>query len=428
VASSVGSNGSSLTLPQIKAPKNGYVYVYVSNQSNNHVYFDDFNVTITQGNIVEENHYYSYGLKIAAISSRKFADSYEGLVKNNYLYQGAYSEMDDDIGWNDFALRNYDPQIGRWVQQDPYQEFSSAYIGMGENPILFVDPKGGEVLPFIKLTTSTLSTTASTAVTMGEVVVKSASKVLPASSKIIKGIRLLDILLNAINTISNNVQTHQVGIQAQQKGIFLSVAGQGDDANYHGNDNNVFKQRADRLAKQPGYAPAEYINNGIKLLNLLKTTTQKHGSIGGMVVFSHGGGDGLFLDENNGFYSERHTYSGENSANVSNLSYAINHNEINFDRYAFIVLAGCNCANPGQVEKVSLAESLAKIAPLIVYGATGAVNEEIIGGKGTGRIKTDGTFIQMQRFVYPVFKNGKFEVENQIIKSDVGNIIDPTKM
>ena len=34
MAATVGSNGSSLTLPNIKAPKNGYVYIYVSNQSN----------------------------------------------------------------------------------------------------------------------------------------------------------------------------------------------------------------------------------------------------------------------------------------------------------------------------------------------------------------------------------------------------------
>lgn len=35
VAASVDSNGSVLTLASIKAPKNGYVYIYISNQSNN---------------------------------------------------------------------------------------------------------------------------------------------------------------------------------------------------------------------------------------------------------------------------------------------------------------------------------------------------------------------------------------------------------
>jgi RHS repeat-associated protein len=64
-------------------------------------------------------------------------------LKNNYLYQGAFAELDDDIGWTDFALRNYDAQIGRWVQQDPYQEYASGYVGMGNDPVNLVDPSGG---------------------------------------------------------------------------------------------------------------------------------------------------------------------------------------------------------------------------------------------------------------------------------------------
>lgn len=145
VASSVGSNGSSLTLANIKAPKNGYAYIYLSNQSNNDVYFDNLLVGVTAGNIIEENHYYSYGLKIATLSSKKLGDSYEGQLKNNYLYQGAYSEMDDDIAWNDFRLRNYDPQIGRWVQMDPFDEFASPYVGMGDDPVNLIDPSGGSI-------------------------------------------------------------------------------------------------------------------------------------------------------------------------------------------------------------------------------------------------------------------------------------------
>jgi RHS repeat-associated protein len=125
VAASVTADGSTLAQSNIAAPKNGYAYVYISNQSNLDVFFDNLKVQVITGNIIEENHYYAYGLKIAGLSSKKLGDSYEGSLKNNYLYQGSYSELDDDIGWNDFALRNYDPQIGRWVQQDPYQEFPS---------------------------------------------------------------------------------------------------------------------------------------------------------------------------------------------------------------------------------------------------------------------------------------------------------------
>ena len=67
-------------------------------------------------------------------------------MKNNYLYQGAFAELDEDIHWTDFPLRNYDAQIGRWVQQDPYQEYASPYIGCGTDPVNLIDPSGGFTL------------------------------------------------------------------------------------------------------------------------------------------------------------------------------------------------------------------------------------------------------------------------------------------
>jgi RHS repeat-associated protein len=145
VAASVTADGSTLAQSNIAAPKNGYAYVYISNQSNLDVFFDNLKVQVVTGNIIEENHYYAYGLKIAGISSKKLGDTYEGTLKNNYLYQGDFSEFDDDIGWNDFELRNYDPQIGRWVQMDPYADYyiSSPYAGMANDPANTVDPSGG---------------------------------------------------------------------------------------------------------------------------------------------------------------------------------------------------------------------------------------------------------------------------------------------
>ncbi len=134
---------AALILTNIKVPKNGYAYVYLSNESAEPVYFDNMQVTHERKQIIEENHYYAYGLKIAAISSRKLGDVAEGSLKNNYLYHGDYSEYDEDIAWNDFELRNYDPQIGRWVQMDPYDQFASPYVGMGGNPIINIDPDGG---------------------------------------------------------------------------------------------------------------------------------------------------------------------------------------------------------------------------------------------------------------------------------------------
>lgn len=59
-----------------------------------------------------------------------------------YGYQGQYAEEDVETGWNSFDLRMYDPVIARWISPDPYREFYSPYLAMGNSPTL-VDPDGG---------------------------------------------------------------------------------------------------------------------------------------------------------------------------------------------------------------------------------------------------------------------------------------------
>ena len=99
---------------------------------------DDYHVASP---ILEANSYYPFGLKMKAIS-------YSTGIKNLYRYQGDYSEFDEDIGWNEFALRNYDPQVGRFVQTDPFDQFPSPYTGMGNDPINNSDPSGGFSINF----------------------------------------------------------------------------------------------------------------------------------------------------------------------------------------------------------------------------------------------------------------------------------------
>jgi uncharacterized protein (TIGR02594 family) len=148
-------NGSDrvLVIDPVKAPRNGYAFVYLSNESDEHVYFDNLKVQLRHGHIIEENHYYAYGLRIAGISSRKMGDAREGQLANPYQYQGDYSEFDDETGWNDFALRSYDPQTGRFINADPYDQFASGYVGMGNDPVNNTDPSGGFSVNFGSITT-----------------------------------------------------------------------------------------------------------------------------------------------------------------------------------------------------------------------------------------------------------------------------------
>lgn len=147
VASSWTTTTPAIGWNNIKAPKNGYVFIYVSNRSDQTVYFDNLVISLTAGNIIEENHYYPFGLKIAAICSKKLGDAGEGALKNNYLYNDKELFDDGGLNWYDYGFRNYDPQIGRFPQLDPltdsYPELTP-YQYAGDEPISNIDIDGLE--------------------------------------------------------------------------------------------------------------------------------------------------------------------------------------------------------------------------------------------------------------------------------------------
>jgi RHS repeat-associated protein len=133
-------------MTEARAPRNGYVYVYLSNASVEPVYFDNFTVSHQRSALIGEDHYYAFGLRIQAISSKAVASSLNANAVS-YGYQGSFSEElnDLDLNYNEFDLRTYDPQIGRWTGVDPYDEFASPFTGMGNDPVNNVDPNGGSI-------------------------------------------------------------------------------------------------------------------------------------------------------------------------------------------------------------------------------------------------------------------------------------------
>ncbi|MEM6816780.1 MAG: RHS repeat-associated core domain-containing protein, partial [Bacteroidota bacterium] len=59
-----------------------------------------------------------------------------------YGYQGKESLDEEGLDTYDFHARYYDPALGRFTTVDPQHQFMSGYVGMGNNPVMMVDPDG----------------------------------------------------------------------------------------------------------------------------------------------------------------------------------------------------------------------------------------------------------------------------------------------
>lgn len=164
----------------------GYVNNTVTNETNNYNYV--FNYTDHLGNIrlsygidpdtqvlkiIEENHYYPFGLKHTNYNNTKliFKEEEErsGVIalkgeggtpqapKPTYNYKFNGKELQDELGLNmyDYGARNYDPALGRWMNIDPLAEKyydTNPYGYVLNNPTNFIDPDGMQVETDFQLT------------------------------------------------------------------------------------------------------------------------------------------------------------------------------------------------------------------------------------------------------------------------------------
>lgn len=249
------ADGSRLVLVNVKAPKNGYVFVYISNVSDESVYFDNLQVGIVQGNIAEENHYYPYGLTIATLSSKKLGDSYEGSLKNRYLFNDKELFDDADLDWYDYGFRNYDPQIGRFPQLDPLTfqyQFLTPYQYASCDPITNIDVdglEGGNSVNGVKEIASHVSDVPTGALaTMKAIENVVVTAVRPATSGIGRA-----ILKGAVVSLTRNLSVHAPNILFVTKPVSLPMHVTAEDLVTHPEKYDCFKYPKEPKVRKPDF-------------------------------------------------------------------------------------------------------------------------------------------------------------------------------
>jgi len=133
--------------PNMPVDRNGYLYIYTSNETSYDVFFDNLQVTHIRGALLEETHYYPFGLTMAGISSKALEF---GSPENRYeKFNGAELNTAFDLNTYEFYYRTYDPQIGRWHGLDTKPtDMVSLYAAMANNPIRYADPLGDTLALF----------------------------------------------------------------------------------------------------------------------------------------------------------------------------------------------------------------------------------------------------------------------------------------
>ncbi|MTI23743.1 RHS repeat domain-containing protein [Fulvivirga kasyanovii] len=139
-----------LALNDIVVEKAGFIYIYLSeSNSSSRMFFDDMKVVLSEGNVVQSDNFYPYGMEMAGGFKRVTAKDNRFLFNQGTGDKTFNTERITDLGLSmDMTkYRTYDYTTGRFMQVDPLtdqagQEIYTPYQYSFNNPIRYNDPYG----------------------------------------------------------------------------------------------------------------------------------------------------------------------------------------------------------------------------------------------------------------------------------------------
>ena len=93
-------------------------------------------VATDQNNVLERNDYYPFG--------KRWDSASLPISDNRDRFNGKEDQAFAGLPFSDYGARMYDRERGRWLSQDPLQQYHSPYVFCGNNPIRLVDLDGME--------------------------------------------------------------------------------------------------------------------------------------------------------------------------------------------------------------------------------------------------------------------------------------------
>jgi hypothetical protein len=173
-------------------------------------------------------------------------------------------------------LRSYDPQIGRFLQHDPYGQFASGYVGMGNDPGNNVDEDGGLSGPVKPMTFGQIfvdnATWANSAPSLMDVVVTPTVVELAASAA--RTAAKSSFVAGAIDATKNMV----IGL-ARMSNIFTMVSDQVNSA-----ATTAEALRAGDYKKALQNEPTGFYNLGVNAVEAFKGNGYAQGTLAVNVV------------------------------------------------------------------------------------------------------------------------------------------------